>query len=327
MTINSATRPCSASIIMRDGENPAGHRLVTDDAATLCVRAFPFAEIAKVAAAGALSVPGAYVLADVGQRQVYVGETGNLGRRLQEHALDASKNWVAEVFLLNGLDRRLDKLAVIHLQRRLSVSIEQAAMARLIAGVGACNVDLQNWRRASLDRMYESALPLLYDAGCRCVVPAPMMSSTEATVEGRGLSTMGSPPSPDEAVAADEEAEDGPMEVGVTTTPIGVEEQTLAFFDLWARGYEHQGRFVVAAGSEMRRVATASANAHTISRRQRLIEIGTATEIEGMDDRLRLQVAVAFPSKAIAAKVLCGAHVASDKWRPLGAERACVFAT
>jgi hypothetical protein len=155
---------------------------------------------------------------------------------------------------------------------------------------------------------------------------APTAASTDAAVAVKEPSPMGRPPQP-EAVMLDEEADDGPMEVGVTTTPVGVLELTLTYFNLWARGYEHQGRFVVAAGSEMRRVANASANAHTISRRQRLIELGTATPVDDMDDRLRLQVAVAFPSKAIAAKVICGAHVASDKWRPLGAERACVIAT
>jgi hypothetical protein len=269
------------------------------------------------------------LLVDFGQQQVYVGETGHLVRRLQEHALDASKVWAQEVFALVGRDCRLDKASVIHLQRRLSDTIVQAATAQLIAGVGPCSADLPPWRLASLEQMFESALPLLFDAGCRCVVPAPTAAAaatTDAVVPVKEVSTMGRSPQP-EAVMLDEEADDGPMEVGVTTTPVGVLELTLTYFNLWARGYEHQNRFVVAAGSEMRRVANASANAHTISRRQRLIELGTATPVDDMDDRLRLQVAVAFPSKAIAAKVICGAHVASDKWRPLGAERACVIAT
>jgi hypothetical protein len=34
-------------------------------------------------------------------------------------------------------------------------------------------------------------------------------------------------------------------------------------------------------------------------------------------NRLRLNVAVAFPSKAIAAKVLTGVHVGTDRWRML----------
>jgi hypothetical protein len=120
--------------------------------------------------------------------------------------------------------------------------------------------------------------------------------------------------------------EDGAMEIGVSTTPIGVEELQLAFADLWARGYAHQGRFVVAAGSEMRRTPNPSANAPTLARRQHLIDTGAAVPIPGAADRYRLQVAVAFPSLAIAAKVLCGAHVASDKWRPLRAARPFIIA-
>jgi hypothetical protein len=118
----------------------------------------------------------------------------------------------------------------------------------------------------------------------------------------------------------------GPVEIGVSTTPIGVEEQELAYGNIWARGYEHQGRFVVAAGSEMRRLANASANAPTTGRRERLIAAGAAAEVDGLDDRYRLRVAVAFPSKAIAAKVLSGAHLGSDKWRPLRAPQPFIIA-
>ena len=43
-----------------------------------------------------------------------------------------------------------------------------------------------------------------------------------------------------------------------------------------------------------------------------------AAPITGGDGRVRrLTSAVAFPSAAIAAKVVAGAHIGSDKWRPL----------
>jgi hypothetical protein len=138
-----------------------------------------------------------------------------------------------------------------------------------------------------------------------------------ATALAKLAEATAAPPLAPEAEIATEPDDDGPMEIGVTTVPVGVEELALSFCDLWARGYEHQGRFVVAAGSEMRMVVNPSANEHTVTRRKRLIETGTATEVDGLADRFRLQVAVAFPSRAIAAKVLCGAHVGSEKWRPL----------
>lgn len=315
----------SASLILRLGDGLAGHRLVTDDAATLCVRAFPFVETARTAAS-TLGVAAAYVLADPRQREVYVGETGNLARRLQEHSLDPAKNFATEVFALVDRDGQLDKPAVIHLQKRVSEVIREAGVARLIAGVTPCSADLPEWRRSTLDRMLEAALPLLFDAGCRCVVP--QSQAAVGTPEPVATAAPSCPsPQLEPGATIDEEGDEGPMEIGVTTTPIGVQEVGLSFFDLWARGYEHGGKFVVAAGSEMRRIANPSANAHTLERRQGLIESGAATMIDGMDDRLRLQVAVAFPSRAIAAKVLCGAHVGSEKWRPLSADCPYVIAT
>jgi hypothetical protein len=107
------------------------------------------------------------------------------------------------------------------------------------------------------------------------------------------------------------------MEIGVTVTPPEVEEAELAYANIWARGYEHQGRFIVAAGSEMRDSLNASVNGHTRRRRAELLAQAVEA-IPGVEDRRRLRLAVAFPSRAIAAKVLCGAHVGSDKWRPLG---------
>jgi hypothetical protein len=43
--------------------------------------------------------------------------------------------------------------------------------------------------------------------------------------------------------------------------------------------------------------------------------------IRGIEDRKRSMVAIAFPSKAIAAKVVCGAHVDSSKWQLLQVEQ------
>jgi hypothetical protein len=319
----------SASTILRDGEGLGGHRLVTDDAATLCVQAFPFAAAAVAASGSALAVPAAYLLVDSAQQQVYVGETNHLGRRLQEHALHPAKSFAVEVFALRGRDRGLEKPAVVHFQKRLSERIEIAGRARLVNVVAACAADLTLQRQVSLDRMFEDGLRLLLDAGCRCLWPR-----LEASAQGRNIAANDDPePRPPrgaetavETAAGDEEGDEGPMQIGVTVVPLGVEEQMLWFGNLWARGYDHEGTFVVAAGSEMRRFTNPSANAHTVARRQRLIDTGTAITVDGLEDRLRLQVAVAFPSRAIAAKVLTGAHVGSEKWRALQAECPCVIA-
>ncbi len=318
----------STSIIMRDGVGLNGARQVSDEACALSVHAFPTVDIDKVVASGVINTVGAYALTDKenGTHLAYVGESGNVARRLQEHAADPSKSWATEVFVISGLDKRLEKAAAVHFQKRLTEVIETAGSAELIKGVNPCSADLPAWRVASLDRMFAGVLPLLFDAGCRCIAP-PLTKNPAAPSPG-SLAEEAPPLIPEAREPADGDADDdeGPMEIGVALAPIGVVEQSLAYGELWARGYEYDGRFLVVAGSEMRRTATRSANEHTQQRRRRLIEAKAARLINEADDCYRLEVAVAFPSMAIAAKVLCGAHVASDKWRPLPAERPYMIA-
>lgn len=237
---------------------------------------------------------------------------------MQEHAGDETKSFAAEVFVLTSVEGRIDKDDSVHLQKRLSTLVEEAAVARLIKGTNPCKASITPERAATLDRMLADALPLFIDAGCRYLARDPQAAA-------RSAATVPSPSTVPLTTSEDDD-EGGPMEIGVTTVPFDVEEMELAYGDLWARGYEHQDRFVVAAGSEMRKVTNPSANSHTVDRRQDLIDKGAAVPIEGMDDRYRLQRAVAFPSRAIAAKVLAGAHVGSDKWRPLRAAAPVIVA-
>ena len=320
----AATR--RTTIIMRDSAEPFGPRLVTDDATALTVRAFRFADIAAITAGGMLATAGAYLLS--GPTGVYVGESGNIGRRLQEHALDSSKSFAVEVFAVAGSEHRLDKSASIYLQKKLSDIVETVGAAPLIKGANACAIDLPAHRTASLDRMLADSLPLLFDAGCRCLASVPQAST--ATTDQAECHDGAAPAAVAANGADDNHVDDGddggPMLIGVTTVPLGVEELELTYGDLWARGYEHQGRFVVAAGSEMRTTPNPSANEHTLARRQRLAATKAVLPVEGMDDRQRLQMAVAFPSRAIAAKVLSGAHLGSDKWRPLRASKPFIIA-
>ena len=288
----AATR--RTTIIMRDNAEPFGPRFVTDDAVALTVRVFRFADIAAVTAGGMLATAGSYILS--GSVGVYVGESGNVGRRLQEHALDPSKRFAVEVFVVAGSGHRLDKSASIYLQKRFSDMVEAVGVTRLIKGANPCTVDLPAHRTASLDRMLADSLPLLFDAGCRCLARVPQVppNATEqaechdvtaaATAAANGVQDN----------HVDDGDDEGPMLIGVTTVPLGVEELELTYGDLWARGYEHQGRFVVAAGSEMRATPNPSANNHTLARRQHLIATMAVLPVDGIEDRQRLQMAVAF---------------------------------
>jgi predicted GIY-YIG superfamily endonuclease len=309
----------STSVITRDRADLNGPRLITDEASTVCVRVFPVAAIGALAATGALSVVSTYLLRCRHQPLGYVGSASDLDSRLRQHAADPDKAFASEVFAICGAGGDLDYETVVHMEGLLKRAIEEAGVARLVNKVEPRAARLSGSRLISVERQFADAQALLHDAGLHWLVPNPAPIVIEAAE---------TPPAPEVAeVTVEEEAEDeGPMEIGVTVVPIGVEEQSLAFGGLWARGYQYGDRFIVAAGSEMRREATPSANEHTRERRERLTSTGTAKLVEGRNDRFRLEVAVAFPSKAIAAKCLAGAHVGSEKWRALRAERPCVIA-
>ena len=125
-------------------------------------------------------------------------------------------------------------------------------------------------------------------------------------------------PAPAEEVSDVNDA--GPITIGVTTTPLGSAEYELTYDDVWARGYWAGDLFIVAAGSEVRATTNGSVNAVTRGRRDDLFRAGVLAPIPGVASRRRLIVAVAFPSAAIAAKIVCGAHTAG-RWFPLTRSR------
>lgn len=312
--------------IIREGASTTSSRLVVDGAATLSLRAFPFASIAKVTAGGALGGAGVYLLTGfdaAGSKLAYAGASGTLRRRLQEHAGDPANDFASEVFVLAADHRPLDKNDALHVELRLMQLVEGAGAATLLNEMRPCTPDLPEWRKAELDRMLADALPLFFDAGCHILEPGPTAAPSVAAPANEPL-TVETPVLDGED--GDDADEGSPIQIGVTTVPIGVEEQALSYGNLFARGYEHEGQFVVAAGSEMRATANNSANEHTVARRERLIETGAVAPIPNIDDRMRLRVAVAFRSRAIAAKVLTGAHAGSDAWRPLRAPAPVIVA-
>lgn len=316
----------SASTIIRDRAGLDGPRTVTDEAATILVKVFPFSAISAEAACADLYGPSTYVLANRHQRLGYVGSAGELYSRLKQHAADPEKAaFATDVFAICGSGSSLDYESALRIERLLKHAIEEAGVARLLNRVEPRTAKLPASRLISIDRKFSDALHLLHDAGLDWLVPmrspADVPEPSPEPVESVDL------PAPENREAVDDDGDEGLMEVGVTTVPLGVEEQTLCYGGLWARGYQCGDKFIVAAGSEMRRVPNPSANKHTTDRRERLVDLGVAVDVPGSPDRLRLQVAVAFSSKPIAAKVLAGAHVGNEKWRALCAPRPVVVAS
>ena len=299
----------STSIVHRAAGDIAGVREIFDDASRLKVCAFPFAMVRHIVA-GKAAVPACYILAD--HESIYIGESNNVGRRLSEHLSDVAKAFAREVFVVAGLGDGFDKISAVYMQWSLTRMAEQAGLVVVQKGVSPRVLDLPAWRRATLDRIVDDGQRLLFDSGCRA------FHSSYASMR-RELSDTDHPDATAPEIACDGNDTDdiGEMEIGVIATPRGVGDFELVYGDLWARGYPSDQGFVVAAGSEVRSLINASVNPIVHTRRAELANAGALAEIPGLTDRQRLMVSVWFPSAAIAAKVITGAHVASNKWTAL----------
>lgn len=289
----------TTTIIQRPAGDIDGLRSVTDESATLLVRAFPFRATAAVAAVCNLAAAGAYLLTR--RDAAYIGESSQLARRLGEHLADPAKASYDTVYVVQGAHFQLDKSSAVHLQSRLTAAAEVAALVKVQKGSGAPVGDLPHWRAAPLDAALASAVRLLYDAGCRVFcgcAPAPQEEQPPGSAQEQ------------------DEDDNGAMEVGVSSVPPGVVEMELQYGGLFVRGYEWLEGFIVAAGSEIRVDMNPSVIQRIRERREVLLR--TVAAPIGTDGRVRrLTSAVSFPSCAIAGKVMSGAHIGTDKWRPL----------
>lgn len=294
------TDPSTTTIIHRPNGGLGGYRVVSDGASRVVVHAFPMAELASVSGRDLLAKPGTYLMTD--GRVAYVGESGRVSRRLADHSADPSKSFARDVFVVNGFDSTtFDKALLLDLQFRLTREAVDCGAVAVAKGLNPVQPGITAADRSTHDRIYADALRLLYDAGCRIFVPPE--SEPPA-------------PQPPSAPEGGEEADGGPMSIGVSTTPLDAEEFELRYLGLWARGYWAQDRFVVAAGSEVRATTNGSVDAITRARREELFGARVLATIPGVGDRRRLVAAVAFPSTSIAAKTICGAHT-PGRWVPV----------
>lgn len=289
----------TTTIVHRPNGGLVDYRLVCDRASRVVVHAFPLAGLAAVSAAGLLAAPGAYVLTD--GRVAYVGESSRVSRRLADHSADASKKFARDVFVVSGCDgTTFDKALSLDFQYRLTRQAVDCGVVAVAKGLNPVQPGMTAADRSTHDRIYADALRLLFDAGCRIFVPAEPEP----------------PPTQPPPAAEGEEADGGPMSIGVSTTPLDAEEFELRYLGLWARGYWAGDRFIVAAGSEVRATTNGSVDAITRARREELFGARVLSAIPGVGDRRRLVAAVGFPSTSIAAKTICGAHT-PGKWMPV----------
>lgn len=308
------TNPSTATttIVHRPFGGLDGYRVVSDRASRAVVHAFPLTDLAAVASAGYVTGGCAYVL--VGNGTAYLGESGKPMRRLAEHSADSTKGFAREAFVIGGCDgEAFDKSLGLDFQFRLTKQAVEAGAVAVAKGLNPVRPDLTAADRSTHDRIYNDVLRLLHDAGCTVFTsggPAP------------GGTAAAPPEAPPDAGS---EADAGPMAIGVSGMAADSEAFELRYCSLWARAYRSGGKFVVAAGSEIRTATNGSVDATTRKRRDELFQAGVLAAIPGLSDRRRLMVAVAFPTESIAAKVTCGAHSAPP-WTRLAA-RSVVLAT
>lgn len=291
----------STAVIHRPFGGILSYRRISDRAIRAVVHAFPMSELSRVAAAGMLGTAGAYAMTD--GKVAYIGESRRPLRRLSEHAADSAKIFARDVYVVGGCEgAAFDKLLAVDLQFRLTRCAVEAGVVTVWKGANPVEPDLTDAERATHDRIAADALRLLHDAGCRIFHP---------------VIDPGAPAQPEEALPDDaaDGADSEPMAIGVSTVPLGSDELELRYGGLFARGYWAAGRFVVSAGSEVRRTTNDSVHPLTRSRRAELFAAGVLSPIPGVGDRRRLTVAISFASTSIAAKVIAGAHSAG-RWVP-----------
>jgi hypothetical protein len=298
LSINGSAPPASTTIVYRPTGGIEGYREVHDGVTDMVVSSFAWATMREVPI---VAVPACYLLVD--HNSVYLGETVDIKRRLNEHARDSSKNFAREVYLITAAHRLSelwsDSTTAEFLQCELTDLAEQAALVEVVKGANPRIPGLSNDRRAMLEPLVRHCQRLLFDAGCRVFRSnAPTQRRAAADAE-----SLGSDPA-------------GPMRIGVNATPIPGSELELAYGDLWVRGFPHEGRFVVMAGSEVRSSVNESAWDWVKDDRHQLRAAGALLPIAGLEDRERLGVAIEFGSASSAAKLVTGSRD-GGKWVPL----------
>jgi hypothetical protein len=300
---NEAGAP-RASTVFRPRGPESSIRIVSDDSAVLTITAFDFRDAPASAAFCGLAIPAAYmIVSDTVNRLAYVGETDKFKRRCEEHFRDEAKGFGREVFAVTGPEGKFFKKDALYAQAWLFRAVLETPGWTLVNAQPPADAKLSREREATIDKMLADIAPLWLDARC------PVFTSP-------GKPNHGAPAAVDDADDGDDD-----MLFGVPI-PADAVEVDLYYGNLWARGYAGKGDprdkpLVVGAGSLMRTRDNASIIEKIRRRRARLLASDCVTPVPKSDDTVRFTKTVSFPSPAIAAKVLTGAHVGSDKWRPV----------
>lgn len=278
-----------------------GPRLVRDAASRVAVCAIPLAQASHIASL--VAGPAAYVL--MSHDTAYFGETFNASTRINKHLSDPTKAFARVAYIVTGYpDPWANKDPAVYLQYYLW-EIAQAAGHVNIANDRTPQMPVvEEDKRGELQWLLQHTRQQLFDAGCLALdsnfdSQSRVASSTELD---------------DDPIGPNDQ---DPIRIDVVATPPAGSELELNYVGLWARGYPTaDGGFVVMPGAEMRTPVNGSAHDIIETRRNELRDKKALVAISGVANRERLLVAVWFPSPAIAAKVVTGAHAAARVWVP-----------
>jgi hypothetical protein len=300
------------TITQRPDTGVTGLRVLSEPFSTLVVYTFPFSAIAQATRLDALQQkPGTYLLCSTRVAKAYAGESGNLADRLRAHITAPTKQFATEVFVITSKDDSFKKEHAEFAQRYLYDAAEKAGLVTLVNDVRPHWVDLRPHEVGEFVRKLSDVQRPLFDGGCRALHDCDPTVPCSAAIPNA--------PEHEEDDDCDE------MLIGLTTVPLGVEESELKYFDLWARGYSHNGRFIVAAGSEVFNDTNPRVIPGIVKKRNTLQARGLLAPIVGVSDRMRLMGPVDLCSRDNAAKFCSGAMIDSNSWRPLARNTATVI--
>jgi hypothetical protein len=263
-----------------------------DRDANILVTVFPVERAELVLRNGRLRTAGAYILLGCGK--AHVGESRGVSRRIRAQLREPTKNFTRLCYVITEYKGGFSKQDVVHIQACVDAAIEDAGLVELVKAQEPWPAEATPERIAELDRKLPHIIRLLKDANCIAVMEGVLLPA-----------------------AAGDDRDNGDMEIWPPgDPPEGEKIWSLEYTDIEARGYRlPDNRFVVLPGSEIRKEENASIIQKIRTRRLRLLAGDLTERMPGISNRERLKMRVVFPSKAIAAKSISGAHLRTDHWR------------
>ncbi len=288
---SAAPTPRSASVAVHYLQGRIdGIRIVDSRLSPLRVYAGPWPHLLTQLPQGLPPAPGTYLLCRPsisGPPRIIVrpGEANDIRRRLQEHALDASKASFQEAFAVCSVDDRLTKSDTRFMEARLHEIILASPTSSLEVDRVPALQSASGHGQDDLETLLDQARLMLSAAGC-IAVDAPHLPAAPA-----------------------EQRDEGVVAISEGASSANEDEHELTYDSIWARGYPTNNGWIVRAGSDVRRRENAALLPPVANRRRMLLERGILGSMPGVDDRWRLLADVFCSSSLLAAKLVCGAHV------------------